>query len=80
MLLLQLHIPCGIYHTEQEVEEILAERVKRIVANERVTEQANRHYVAVWLGCARVRKIQKPVSRFAARKKIVDQITQSLHP
>jgi len=59
MLHLQLHIPCGIYFTEQETKEIVARRNKACIdiAERRATEARRQAGNVAWLGCTRVRRI-----------------------
>ncbi|DBB14321.1 TPA: hypothetical protein ACH3X3_004633 [Trebouxia sp. C0006] len=75
-----LHIPCGIYFTEQQTEEIVARRciAQRRASERRATEQAQKR--ALTLGCTGLRSIQKPASKRAARKLTQAQIKDSLQP
>ncbi len=80
MLYLQLYIPCGIYFTQQETEEIVARRciAQRQATERRATEQAQKRALA--LGCTGLRRVQKPASKRAARKLTQAQIRDSLQP
>ncbi len=80
MLHLQLEIPCGIYFTEQESEEIVAERIKTCIAERRATEARRQRHNAARLSCTRLRRIQKPGSNFVARQLSMKQIKDSLQP
>ncbi|DBB14324.1 TPA: hypothetical protein ACH3X3_004636 [Trebouxia sp. C0006] len=73
-----LHIPCGIYFTEQQTEEIVARRciAQRRASERRAAEQAQKR--ALTLGCTGLRRVQKPASKHAARKLTQAQIIDSL--
>ncbi len=78
MLIMQMHLPCGTYHTEQPRKDVWA---ARYVAAKRAAKEARRQPGNVsQLGCTRLRRIQKPVGRIATRKYTTEQIKDSLQP
>ncbi len=82
MLIMQRSLKANnTYQTEQPRKDVWAAREIAKASAKRADKEARRQARNVsQLGCARLRKIEKPAGRVAARKYTSEQLKDSLQP
>lgn len=79
MLIMQINLKCNTYQTEQPLKDVWAAREIVAAAAKRADKEARRQPGNVsQLGRTRLRRIQKPAGRAAARKYTTEQL-KDLH-